>query len=211
MVIEVPWVGDLLDMGAFDTIYHQHFSYFSLKSLSILFHRNGLYINDVKKVDVQGGSLRIFISKHENRTPSVGRFLEVEKTKKLTDFQPYLDFADRSTKICSELKELLSGLCKEGYSIAAYGAAAKAATLLHHCRIGNDMIRWIVDKNPVKYGKYMGENHIPIFSTEKLLEEQPDYVLLLAWNLADEIMCQQQTYRDRGGQFIVPIPYPKVI
>jgi hypothetical protein len=109
------------------------------------------------------------------------------------------------------LKQLLVSLKNKGCRIAGYGAAAKASTLLHYCGIGKDVLTWVVDKNPIKHGKYMGEIHLPIYPVEKLQRERPDYALLLSWNLADEIIDQQKSYRSKGGRFIIPIPVPEIV
>lgn len=211
MVIEVPWVVDLLDKNAFDTIYHQHFCYFSLTALDSLFRQHGLYINDARQYDVQGGSIRLFIEKHDNQSSEAERLLKLEQVKNLTEPAPYRAFAERTESVRTELKQLLVSLKNKGCRIAGYGAAAKASTLLHYCGIGKDVLTWVVDKNPIKHGKYMGEIHLPIYPVEKLQRERPDYALLLSWNLADEIIDQQKSYRSKGGRFIIPIPVPEIV
>jgi SAM-dependent methyltransferase len=210
-VIECPYVKDLIEHGEFDTIYHEHLCYFSVTALSALFNRHGLYITRVVPLSIHGGSLRVFVEKKNAPEQSVRDYLATEKKLGLDRMDYYADFSNRVNQIRTELNELLQGLKERKARIVGYGAAAKGTIMLNYVGIGQETLDFVVDRNTHKQGRYIPGVRLPIAAPERVLAEQPDYVLILPWNFKDEIMAQQAEYRRRGGKFIVPVPRPTII
>lgn len=213
VVIEVPYVKDMIDGCEFDTIYHEHLCYFSLSALDPLFSRHGLLIEDVERLPIHGGSLRLFVvpEAKARRKPSVDALLEEEAAWNVGRVGSFQGFGQQVEKVRVALLKLLNNLKAQGKRIAAYGAAAKGTTLLNYCGIGRDALEFVVDRSTYKQGMYMPGVHLPIFSLAKLQEAMPDYVLLLTWNFAEEILAQQADYLRRGGHFIIPVPEPHIM
>jgi hypothetical protein len=210
-VIEVPYLRDLVDNVEFDTIYHEHVFYFSLIALKNIFERHGLKIVDAKRLKIHGGSLRIFVAKHLPPLANVARLLAEEERADLNRPSSLSHLQDTVQKLKRDLVETLRNLKKSGKNIVAYGAAAKGSVLLNYFDIGSDILDFVVDRSTFKHGLFMPGKHLEIFPVEKLLESQADFVLLLAWNLADEIISQQKQYLERGGAFIVPLPQYRIV
>lgn len=210
-VIEVPYVRDLIDHCEFDTIYHEHLCYFSLTALDRLFRRHGLFVNDVRRLAIHGGSLRLYVGKQDQVQSAVKSLLAAERAAGLDTPEFYREFSARVSQVRDALRGLVAMVKSKGMSVAAYGAAAKGSTLINYVGLGGESIGFVVDRNVHKQGRFMPGKRIPILRPEALLEEMPDFVLILSWNFADEIMEQQNEYRSRGGKFIIPIPEPMIV
>jgi SAM-dependent methyltransferase len=212
LVIEVPYLVDILDNTEFDTIYHEHLSYFAVRPIVAIFSRFGMGIVGLKRISVHGGSIRVTVQKSRTHLPSVvDRFIALEIERGLDSMRTYYEFAQRVHIIRGELIKLLGDLKAQGVPIVGYGAPAKASTLLNFCKIGPDVLEYLIDATPSKQGRFSPGMHIPIYSEQRFHTKPPDYALLLVWNYADEILGKEAAYRRRGGRFIIPIPHPIVV
>jgi len=210
-VIEVPYVKEMIDQGQFDTIYHEHLCYFSVTALRRLFQRHGLALNRIEPLPIHGGSLRLFVGRQERDDRPVAEFLQAERRAGLDRFEYYADYSKRVGRIRDGLLALLGRLRRQGARVAGYGAAAKGTILLNFARVGPDMLEFVADRNVHKQGRYVPGVRLPIVPPGRILDEQPDYLLILPWNFKEEIMEQQAEFRRRGGRFIVPVPEPVVV
>lgn len=211
-IIEVPYLLDMIARVEFDTIYHEHLSYFAVHPLVTLFGSFGMSIVDVERIGVHGGSIRVYVMKCAHPLPSnVTELLKLESEAGLDSLQTYRKFAQDVGRIKEELLSLLKTLKQQGMKIAAYGATAKGNILLNYCKIGTDILDYVSDTTPFKQGCYTPGMHIPVFPESHFHQCPPDYTLLLAWNYAEAILRKEQTYRQAAGKFIVPVPKPQVV
>lgn len=211
VVVEAPYLKDLIDHVEFDTIYHEHLCYFSLTALNRLFARHGLEIVDVERLPIHGGSLRIF-ARHKGARPIGENVIQLlaEESCWVESPASYESFGRRVDALKTELTSLLGKLKAENKRIAVYGASAKGSTLLNYFGIGAETLDYVVDRSTVKQGHYMPGTRLKIHAPDRLASDAPDYCLLLTWNFSDEILAQQKAYRDGGGKFIIPIPNVRV-
>lgn len=215
ITMEFPHLLRLMEGNQFDTIYHEHFSYFSLITVEKVFLAHGLTIFDVEEISTHGGSLRIYVRHAEDTAtpvgPRVAELLAREEAAGLTQLEHYQSFGERVKETKREILDFLIRAKREGKSIAGYGAPAKGNTLLNYCGIRSDFIDYTVDVSPYKQGQYLPGTRIPIHPLEKIKETKPEYVLILPWNLRDEVMSQHAYIREWGGRFIIPIPTVEVM
>jgi len=213
VAIEAPYLIDFIEKNEFDTVYHEHYSYLSVRAMSYLFDLYGMEVFDAERVAIHGGSIIYFIGNKgaHRKTGDIADLIAAELSRNLDKKATYLAFAQRVSDIKVSLIRLLQELKGAGKRVAAYGAPAKGNTLLNYCGISTDLVNYTVDKSPYKQNLFTPGAHLPVYHPDKLVQDMPDYVLLLAWNFADEILEQQKAYRDRGGHFIVPIPEVKVL
>jgi 2-polyprenyl-3-methyl-5-hydroxy-6-metoxy-1,4-benzoquinol methylase len=208
--MEFPHILQLIKYNQFDTIYHEHFSYFSLYTVKKIFEFHKLEIVDVEEITTHGGSLRIYAKHKTNKNfkikNSVNDLLEKEKRFGLTNLSNYLEFSKKIKLIKKELVNFFNDENKREKKIVCYGAAAKGNTLLNYCGIGKDQIEYVVDKNPHKQGLYLPGSHVPIKKPEEIKKTKPDFVVILPWNIKEEIMNEISYIRDWGGKFVIPIP-----
>ena len=214
ITVEFPHLLNLIDYNQFDTIYHEHFSYFSLITVEKIFNYHGLSIFDVEQLSTHGGSLRIYGCHQEDttkiQTVRVNQLKQLELQKGLNELSVYQNFAEKVRETKRKILEFLIQAKRKGKKIIAYGAPAKGNTLLNYCGIANDFIDFTVDRSPYKQGLYLPGTHVFIENPDKIKEEKPDYVLILPWNLQEEIISQIAYIREWGGQFVIPIPELKV-
>ncbi len=213
ITMEFPHLLQLMRNNQFDTIYHEHFSYLSLLSVEQIFARHGLQVFDVDELPTHGGSLRICarLADNEPVSDSITALRKTEADAGLSNLETYAAFGEKVQEIKRSLLEFLIAAKRDGKRVAAYGAPAKGNTLLNYCGVRQDFIDFTVDRNPAKQDRFLPGTHIPVYAPEKLSDARPDYVLILPWNIKDEIMDKMQHIRDWGGKFVVPIPAVEVL
>jgi hypothetical protein len=211
-VIEVPYLVEMLKEVEFDTIYHEHLSYFAVRPMVTLFKRFDMTVIDVELMGVHGGTIRVYVAKGARKpSESVAKLLTLEKQAGLDKLETYTMFAERVKDVRRDLVAMLKDLKAAGKSIAGYGASAKGNILLNYCKIGTDTLDYIADTTPYKQGLYSPGVHIPVVAFDKFYKQPPDYTLLLAWNYAEAILKKESSYRESGGKFILPVPVPAIV
>lgn len=213
LIIEAPYLVDFLQKNLFDTIYHEHVSYLSIRPLITLFKRFNMTIFDIEKTESHGGSIRVFVKKNQSKRKiksTVEKFIQREKSLGLGKLQTYKKFAKKIDQNKKDLRKLLKQLKSKGKKIVGYGAPAKGNTLLNYFNIGTQTIDYIVDDSSYKQGLFTPGMHIPVVSSEEILKTKPDYIFILAWNFAKPLMKKLEYFKKNGGKFIIPVPTPKI-
>ena len=215
LTMEFPHLAELIRYNQFDTIYHEHFSYFSFTTVEKIFKNHGLALFDVQEISTHGGSLRIF-AKHiedssKSETDNIFKLRNKEKNAGLMDIKTYQAFSNQILETKFKLLEFLIKAKRSGKTVVGYGAPAKGNTLLNYCGIKADMIYYTVDRNPHKQGCFLPGTHIPIYHPDRITETKPDYLLILPWNIQHEVVKQMSFIREWGGKFVVPIPEVKIL
>lgn len=214
LIIEAPYLVVFLQKNLFDTIYHEHLSYFSLKPLNIFFKRHNMRVFDVEQTSSHGGSIRVFLCKEKSKFKvknSVSGMLKSEEKLGLDQLETYQKFSQRIKDNKKSLNELLMKLKKDNKKIIGFGAPAKGNTLLNYFKIGTETLDYIVDDSEYKQNLFTPGTHIPVLSPQRIAQDKPDYILILAWNFAEPIMKRFSEYKKSGGNFIVPVPQPKIV
>jgi SAM-dependent methyltransferase len=210
LTLEFPHLLRLIERNEFDTIYHEHFSYFSMLTTLRILRGHGLSVFDVEELTTHGGSLRVYACRGDAQTHLIGarvaKLIAEEEKAGLGSAEGYRNFARQVKKTKWALVDFLLTAVRQGKTVAGYGAPGKSATLLNYCGIGKDLIEYTVDRSPHKQGRFLPGSHIPIYHPDRIRETKPDYVVILPWNLKDEIIGQLQYIREWGGRFVVPIP-----
>ncbi len=211
-ILEFPYAAEMIALGEFDTIYHEHVFYFTLTAIESIFFRHGLRVTRVERTPMHGGSLRIFVRHDEQEVDETVAALHKEELQfGVNTLGYYLDFLEQAEATRANLCEQITSIQTEGKTLAAYGAAAKGSTLLNYCGLNSRDLAFVVDRSPHKQGKLMPGVHVPIVAAEELAARAPDVTLLLAWNFRYEILAQQTAYRDAGGKFLIPIPEVQLV
>lgn len=215
ITMEFPHLAELMRYNQFDTIYHEHFSYFSFTTVEKIFKNHGLALFDVQEISTHGGSLRIFAKHIEDNSKSesdnIFKLRNKEKNAGLMDIKTYQTFSNQVLETKFKLLEFLIKAKRSGKTVVGYGAPAKGNTLLNYCGIKADVIDYTVDRNPYKQGYFLPGTHIPIYHPEKITETKPDYLLILPWNIQREVIKQMSFIQEWGGRFVVPIPELKIL